>query len=173
MTSPPAIVLVGFMGTGKSAVSQILAGQLGWQHLDTDALIVQRAGKPIPAIFAEEGEPHFRDLETQVIRALAGTKDAVVATGGGCVMRVDNIRALRELGMVVNLAARPEVILSRCGGDTGRPLLQTENPLARIHDLLALRAPLYAMAHHTVDTSDLGVAEVAEAILHLMPGRTP
>lgn len=170
MPSPKTIVLVGFMGTGKSAVAQHLAQQLGWGRADTDEMIVQRAGKPIPDIFAQDGEPHFRDLETQVIRKLAGLEKVVIATGGGCVMRVDNMRALREAGMVVNLTARPDVITARLSGDSTRPLLQTENPLARIHELLGLRAPFYAMAHHTVDTSDLSIAAVANAIIALCPG---
>lgn len=170
LTSPNTIVLVGFMGTGKSAVAGHLATQLGWGRTDTDELIVQRAGKPISDIFAQDGEPHFRDLETQVIRRLIGLEKVVIATGGGCVMRVDNMRALREAGMVVNLTARPDVITARLTGDRSRPLLQTENPLAKIHELMGLRAPFYAMAHHTIDTSDLSIAAVANAIIALCPG---
>jgi shikimate kinase len=168
MAPPRNILLVGFMGTGKTAVGKQLAERLRWEYVDTDDLIVERAGKSIPAIFQEDGEPHFRDLETEVIRGLRGRDRCVVATGGGCVMRVDNVRALREAGMVVCLAARPDVILARCGGDTNRPLLQGDNPLAKIHELLGLRAPFYAMAHHTIDTSDLSVARVVDATMALL-----
>lgn len=170
MTPSNNILLVGFMGTGKTAVSKRLASRLGFECIDTDELIVERAGKSIPEIFAQEGEPHFRDLETQVIRDLGHRDDSVISTGGGCAMRIDNIRALRAAGMVVNLTARPDVILRRCGRDTNRPLLQVENPLAQIHQLLALRNPLYAQAHHTIDTSELTIDEVATAILALRPG---
>jgi shikimate kinase len=147
------IVLIGFMGTGKTAVADALARRLGWERIDTDALIVERAGMSIPDIFAQDGEPHF-----------------VVSTGGGCVMRVDNLRALRATGTVISLAARPDVIMARCKGDTNRPLLQGENPLATIHELLGLRSPLYAQAHHTVDTSDLTIDQVVDAIVALVPG---
>lgn len=167
MAPPQNIVLVGFMGTGKTAVGRHLAGLLGWDYVDTDDLIVAQRGKSIPEIFAEEGEAHFRDLETAVIRGLGGHSRCVIATGGGCVMRVDNVRALRAIGMVVCLAARPEVILARCAEDAERPLLQVENPLARIHELLGLRAPFYALAQHTVDTSEMDVAGVAHAVLAL------
>jgi shikimate kinase len=164
------IVLIGFMGTGKTAVADALARRLGWERIDTDALIVERAGMSIPDIFAQDGEPHFRDLETAVIRDLAGKRRCVVSTGGGCVMRVDNLRALRATGTVISLAARPDVIMARCKGDTNRPLLQGENPLATIHELLGLRSPLYAQAHHTVDTSDLTIDQVVDAIVALVPG---
>ena len=170
MGHPPNIILVGFMGTGKTVVGRRLASRLGWTHVDTDDLIVDRAGKSIPDIFAQDGEPHFRDLETEVIRGLGGRERCVITTGGGCVMRVDNMRALREAGMVVNLAARPGVILGRCGGNAERPLLRVENPLAKIHELMGQRAPFHAMAQHTVDTSNLDVDSVVEVILKLWPG---
>jgi shikimate kinase len=173
MAAPENIILVGFMGTGKTVVSRVLAERLGLERIDTDDLIVERAGKSISDIFGQDGEPHFRDLESEVIRGLRGRHRCVISTGGGCVMRVDNMRALKEAGMVVNLAARPEVVMRRCGGDTNRPLLQVENPLAAINELLGLRAPMYALAHHTVDTSDLSVDQVAEVITALWPGGGP
>ncbi|MBN1476707.1 shikimate kinase [Candidatus Sumerlaeota bacterium] len=166
------IILVGFMGAGKTAVSHLLAERLGWERIDTDDLIVECAGKSIPEIFAQDGEPHFRDLETEVIRGLGEREHTVISTGGGCVMRDGNMRALAEAGMVVHLAARPDVIMDRCEGDTNRPLLQVEDPMARIQELLDLRAPHYARAHHTVDTSDLTLEEVAEMIISLWQGET-
>ncbi len=167
MAPPRNIVLVGFMGTGKTAVSHRLAERLEWERVDTDDLIVARAGKTIPAIFAEDGEPHFRDLETEAIRGLAGRERCVISTGGGCVMRAENMTALRAAGVVVNLAARPEIVLARCGDGASRPLLQVDDPLAKIQSLMRERAPFYAKADHTIDTEDLSVDAVADAILAL------
>jgi shikimate kinase len=172
MSAPRNIILVGFMGTGKTAVSHLLAERLGWERIDTDDLIVERAGKPIPEIFEQDGEPRFRDLETEVIRGLGERARTVISTGGGCVMRDENMSALAAAGMVVHLAASPDVIMERCGGDTNRPLLQVEDPRTKVHELLDLRATHYARAQHTVDTSDLTLAEVSEAVISLWQRET-
>ncbi|KPL11663.1 hypothetical protein AMJ85_03480 [candidate division BRC1 bacterium SM23_51] len=161
------LILVGFMGTGKTVVGQAAARTLGFTYVDTDDLIEQRAGKVIARIFAEDGEPHFRDLETDAIRSLASLDRHVVATGGGCVQRDENWQAMRQAGLVVCLAARPEVIYDRTRGETHRPLLQTPEPLARIRELLARRAPFYARADHTIDTSELTVDQVVACLLDL------
>jgi shikimate kinase len=133
--------------------------------MDSDDLIEQKAGKTISRIFAEDGEPHFRDLETEAIRSLVSLDRHVVATGGGCVLRDENWEALRRAGLVVCLAARPEVIFERTRRDTHRPLLQTPDPMARIRELLDRRAPFYARADHTIDTSDLALDEVVTQLL--------
>lgn len=161
------LILVGFMGTGKTAVGQAAARALGFAYVDCDELIEQKAGKAISRIFAEDGEPHFRDLETEVIRSLAARDRHVVATGGGCVLRDENWEALRRAGLVVCLAARPEVIFERTRHHTHRPLLQTPDPMARIHELLDRRVPFYARADHAVDTSDLTMEEVVARLLEL------
>lgn len=172
MSAPRNIILVGFMGAGKTAVSHLLAVRLGWERIDTDDLIVGRAGKSIPEIFEQDGEPHFRDLETDVIRGLGERERTVISTGGGCVMRDENMRALAEAGMVVHLAASSDVIMERCAFDTNRPLLQVEDPMAKIRELLDLRASHYAQAQHTVDTSDLTLEEVSEAVISLWQRET-
>jgi shikimate kinase len=158
------VILVGFMGTGKSVVGRALAVRLGFAFVDTDDLIEARAGKSITRIFAEEGEPHFRDLETEAIRSLAALERHVVATGGGCVLRDENWAAMRQAGLVVCLAARSGTILDRTRHETHRPLLQTPDPMARIHELLEQRAPFYARADQTIDTSDLSVDQIAARI---------
>lgn len=165
------LILVGFMGTGKTVVGKAVARALGFAYVDTDDLIEQRAGKSIPRIFAEDGEPHFRDLETEVIRSLASLQRHVIATGGGCVQRDENWRAMRRAGMVVCLAARPEVIFERTRHDSNRPLLQAPDPMGRIRELLDRRAPFYARADHTIDTSDLTVEQVVERLLALWKSR--
>lgn len=167
VTTERNIVLVGFMGTGKSCVGKQLAKRLGMTFLDMDELIVQRTGKPIPRIFGENGEAHFRSLEREESQRLSGKKGLVIATGGGIVLNPDNIRDLGRTGLVVCLSATPEAILQRVGGDTNRPLLAGGDPMKKITDLLGKRRPLYAAIPHQVDTTGLSVEQVADKILSL------
>jgi shikimate kinase len=159
------LILVGFMGTGKSVIGHELARTLGFDFVDTDEMIMKKAGKTISGIFAEHGEPHFRDLETAAIRSLVALDRHVVSTGGGCVQRDENWEAMRQAGLVVCLAARADVIYERTRRKPHRPLLQTADPLGRIRELLERRAPFYARADHTVDTSDLKIDEVVAEVL--------
>ncbi len=160
------IVLIGFMGSGKSSVGRLIAGRLGFQFVDTDALIVQRAGMEIAQIFAREGEERFRDLETAALESLAHRERCVIATGGGVVLRERNRELLRELGFVVLLTASEEVIFERVSRNTKRPLLQTENPRATVSAMLAARQPAYAAAAQwTLDNSTLSHASTAEAVI--------
>jgi shikimate kinase len=160
------IVLVGFMGTGKSAVGERLAVVLGWPFLDTDAVIEERAGCRIAEIFARAGEPGFRDQESAVVAEAAARDRAVIATGGGALGREENVACLKTHGRLVCLTARPEVILERTHPWGDRPLLATaSDPRQAVERLLCGRAPLYALADLTIDTSDLTVEEVAGRIL--------
>ena len=174
------IVLIGFMGTGKSAVGQVLAQRLGCNYLDTDAEIEREAGKTIPQIFTEEGEAAFRARETAVLSSLAppevngdwGGGALILSTGGGTPLRDENAALLRQIGAVIWLQASPEAILSRVGPDfRSRPLLAdySDNPRGRIESLLAERAPRYfALADFALDTSDYaGPEEAGEAVLAL------
>jgi len=161
------LILVGFMGTGKTVVGRAAARALSFDYVDTDDIIERRAGKSITRIFAEDGEPRFRDLETEVLRSLAALERHVVATGGGCVQRDENWQSMRRAGLVVCLSARPEVIFERTRRETHRPLLQTPDPMARIRELLDYREPFYARADYTIDTSDLTVEEVVARLVHL------
>jgi shikimate kinase len=162
---PLTIVLIGFMGTGKSVVGQRLAERLEREFVDTDERIAAAAGLAIPEIFAREGEPGFRERETAVVRSLAGRQSAVIGTGGGIVGREENTRLLRELGPLVCLTARPEVILERTRPWEDRPLLAGSKCPAEIVDrLLRQRAPLYAQADLVIDTSDLTVDQVVDEI---------
>lgn len=160
------IILIGFMGSGKSSVGRLIAGRLGFQFLDTDALIVQRAGREIAEIFASEGEERFRELETGALESLAHRERCVIATGGGVVLRERNRELLRELGFVVLLTATEEVIFERVSRNAKRPLLQTANPRETVTAMLAARQPAYeAAAQWKLDNSTLSHAAAAEAVI--------
>lgn len=162
------IVLVGFMGTGKSSTGRALASRLGREFIDMDALIEARERRTIPQIFAESGEPYFRALEKDLAAELAARRNLVVAAGGGIVLNPQNIRAFSETGWVICLRASPETILSRVGHDTNRPLLQTQDKLGRIRELLAKRQPLYDAIPLQLDTDGKTPEAVAEEILNLL-----
>jgi len=162
---PGNIVLVGFMGSGKSSVGRLLAGTLHGRFVDTDRLVVNRAGREITDIFASEGEAWFREQESLVLRSLLSGSGLVVATGGGIVIAPGNAAALKRLGFVVWLAASEEVIWERVSRNRKRPLLHTENPRETVRALLEKRNPLYeAVADLKVETSGLTHAEVAERV---------
>jgi len=159
-----AIVLMGFMGTGKSEVGRRLAQRLGRAFVDTDQLVEERAGKRIAAIFSDEGEPAFRALERAAVADAAGRSGAVIALGGGAALDPQNVRCLRDAGILVYLTARPEIILSRVGDGAHRPLLR-DDPRAAVTRLLAERGPVYAAAADvTVDTSERTAEEVVGEI---------
>jgi len=159
------IILIGFSATGKSRVAPLAAQALGWEALDTDAQVEKLAGKPIPAVFAQEGEARFRQYERQVLmKALEGEKQ-VIAAGGGAILDPKNRERMRQRGFVVLLEARPRTILERLSQDpNSRPLLQGPDPLARIKELKARREPFYAFAHHTLPTDQLSLEVVAKRV---------
>ncbi|HEX7888201.1 MAG TPA: shikimate kinase [Ramlibacter sp.] len=140
--------LVGMPGSGKSTVGRQLARRLGLPFFDSDHLIEQRLGCSIREYFAREGEAAFRDAEEQVLAELARGADAVVATGGGAVLREANRRHLREGGRVIYLRSTPEELHRRLRHDTQRPLLQVADPLGKLRTLYAERDPLYREAAH-------------------------
>jgi shikimate kinase len=161
----PRIILVGFMGTGKTAVGRELAARLERAFVDTDERIAAAAARTIPEIFASEGEAGFRDRETTAIRSLLEHPTAVIATGGGILGRTENIELLQSIGPLVCLTARPEVILERTRPWADRPLLAgAAAPAALVDSLLRERASRYALADLIIDTSDLTVAQVVEEI---------
>jgi shikimate kinase len=164
------IVLVGFMGTGKSAIGRRLARKLGRRFVDTDAWIVRRAGRSIPEIFELHGETAFRDLETAAARAYSHPEGCVLSTGGGILGREDNVALLRRGGTLICLEASPEIILERTAPWEGRPMLKTApNPREAVERLLAERAERYALADWRIDTSNLSLEQVTEAICERLP----
>ncbi|MHA6484637.1 shikimate kinase [Paenibacillus sp. strain BS8-2] len=162
------LVLIGFMGTGKSSVSRALSEQLGWERADSDDDIVRRAGKSIPDIFAGEGEQHFRDMESACLRdLLQRAEPAVIATGGGAVLRESNRETMLAHSLVVALTADPESIITRVSQDEGRPLLQGD-ARERVYQLLEQRKGLYDFAHLIIDTTGLSVKDVSSRIIKHM-----
>jgi len=161
------IVLMGFMGTGKTTVGRMLAKQLGLAFLDMDLVIEERAGKSITRIFAEDGEPRFRSLERALVQELACQTGRVIACGGGVVLNADNVRDFAASGLVVCLTATPEVIFERTAKERHRPLLEEQNRLQRIADLLARRRALYAAIPHQIDTVALAPEQIVERIAAL------
>ena len=160
------IALIGFMGAGKTAVGKALAGKLNRQFVELDSLIEQRAGKPIPEIFRQEGEIAFRELEIEVTKEISNKKNLVIACGGGVVLNKINIDRLRKESRIVYLTAPPKVILKRVSGGEGRPLLNVPNKTLEIQELLRFRKPFYERAADIkVDTSKLDIDTVAEQII--------
>ena len=159
------IVLVGFMGTGKTSVGKLLAGRKGMQFVDMDDLIRQRTGKSIPRIFSEDGEAHFRALERALVVELCGQSGMVISTGGGIVLNPDNVADFNRTGAIVCLHASPEAILRRVCGDTDRPLLAGDDKGKKILALLEARRHLYAAIANRVDTDDLSIEEVADKVM--------
>jgi len=148
------IFLVGMMGAGKTTVGRLLARRLGKTFFDTDHEIQKRTGVSIPTIFEIEGEAGFRRRESAVLAALALLEDAVLATGGGIVIAPDNCRLLKDRGTVVYLRAAVDDLFARTRHDRTRPLLQTEDPRAKLAELFAARDPLYReVADIIIDTS--------------------
>ena len=161
------IALIGFMGTGKTVVGQVLAEKLNRQFIEKDALIEKKAGKTIPEIFSEDGEIAFRELEIEVVKEISRGENLVIACGGGVVLNKINTDRLRETGITVYLTASPEVILKRVAGEPNqRPLLEVDDPAKTIKELLEFRKPFYERAaDRTIDTSALDINTVAEQII--------
>jgi shikimate kinase len=161
---PKNIFLVGFMGAGKSTVGRILARKLGWRYCDADKVIETKCGKTVSEIFSSDGELRFRDLESETIESLAGKERQVVATGGGAVMRGENMRAMKRGGVTVYLKAPMGVIWERIRHSKARPLLDVDNPFEAASGLLQKRIPYYEAADITVDTEGLTPEEAASEI---------
>ena len=166
------IALIGFMGTGKSAVGRALARRLGRKFIEIDSLIEQRAGKSIPEIFRHDGEIGFRELEIQAIKGIAAEKNVVIACSGGVVLNRINIDRLKIGGVIIYLTASPNIVLKRTSRDRlARPLLNVEDPVARIKELLKFRKPLYEHAADiTINTTRLNVEDVVGEIVESIKG---
>ena len=156
------------MGTGKTAVGKELARKKKWRFADLDELIELKEKRTISDIFAKEGEPYFRRIEQTVLKEVSREKKFVVACGGGIVINKANIEIMQDSGMIICLTAEPSVILKRTSGYAHRPLLNVANPKKQIELLLKLRAPYYARADKTIDTSRLSVKEAVGKILKLI-----
>ena len=160
------IILIGFMGCGKSSVGIRLSYQLRRTMIDTDKWIEQRQKKTISQIFQESGEEAIRQMETECLKELIRTADRqIISVGGGLPMREENHELLKELGRVFYLKVTPETVYERVKNDTTRPLLQVEDPMERIRTLMEKRAPVYeACADVILEASDLTLEEITEKI---------
>ena len=169
------IILVGFMGSGKSSVGRALSRRCGWARVDADEVIVSTAGKSVADIFRDSGEDAFREMEHSVMKDLCRETSRIISGGGGSVIDEENRRVMLDCGTVFYLSARPETIHRRVtrGNPSApvRPLLAGGEPLERIKELLAQRAPAYSQAHHTIETDQLTPGLVAEAILKICGDR--
>jgi shikimate kinase len=162
------IVLVGFMGCGKSTIARLLHQRLGYPLVEMDQMIEEQAGKSIPRIFEEEGEAAFRDRETHLLGELAAAAPSprIISTGGGIVGSAENRERLRSMGFVVWLKVTAEAVLDRTARTRHRPLLLTADPEAKIRELMALREPMYHQtAHLALETAGLNATEIVAGIL--------
>ena len=141
------IILIGFMGSGKTTVGIRLSYHMRRTFVDTDKEIERQQEKEISQIFAQEGEPYFRMLETKLLEKMIETEhDRIISTGGGLAVKAENRALLKRLGTVVYLKPSPETVYERIKGDTKRPLLQCEDPLQRIRELMKAREEAYSDA---------------------------
>lgn len=153
------------MATGKTSVGKELAKRLKAKFLDMDDLIQEEQNMRIADIFTKKGEPHFRKLEKDLVKKISRKSGLVVSCGGGVVVDVDNLNSLKNSGLIVCLKADIETILERSKKVKFRPLLNVENPRARIEELLKKREPFYSQADYTIDTTNLAVGEAVDKIV--------
>jgi shikimate kinase len=159
------IILIGFMGVGKTEVGKLLAKKLKMTYIDTDSIIEKEQGMEINDIFKEKGEESFRDMETKLLDKLAGLKDRVISTGGGIVLRPGNVKKLKSMGPLVLLTSDHETVYKRVKGSGTRPLLNVDDPKAKIREILEFRMPIYkGIADLEVDTSLLSPEEASNKI---------
>jgi shikimate kinase len=158
------IVLVGFMGAGKSVCGRLLARRLGRCFVETDDIITAREGRSIADIFATDGEARFRELESEALEALKLKSGDVIATGGGLPCRDGRMAALRELGTVVWLAGDLPALYDRARRSGRRPMLDGR-PFEDVERLYRDRVPYYRQAHHRIDTGGLGPDQVVAKVL--------
>ena len=169
MPDPQSIALVGLSGVGKSSIGRRLAVLLGWPLLDTDVLIVETAGRTVAQIFADSGEPRFRDLESAALQRAFSITPCVVSTGGGIVLRPENRALLRVRAFVIWLDAPTETLVARLQAhDEARPLIGGGDPAARLEALRDARAGLYAeVAHARVAVAGYTIDAICEQVLQL------
>ena len=161
------IVIIGFMGAGKTTIATSLAHRLKMRYLSTDNLIETKEKRTINEIFTKSGEDYFRDVESAVIKDACSMENVVIDAGGGAVLREENIANFKSCGIVICLTADEETIMERTKKYKHRPLLNVEDPKRKIRDLLAKRAPFYAKADHCIDTGKLTARQAVEKIVEI------
>ena len=160
------LILIGFMGVGKTRVGRRLAARLGWPFFDTDRLVEERRGLPIPEIFSRYGEASFRETEKVVVEEVARNRQSVIATGGGVVVDQENVDRLRHSGFLVHLTLPCETIYRRIGKTSQRPLLHSQDPRQSLEDLFRSREGLYhGCSDLTIDREGLTIQATVERLL--------
>jgi shikimate kinase len=162
------IVLIGFMGTGKTSVGGLIANRMGWPFIDTDLVIVNKVRKSIPDIFRTKGEEYFRAIEHEVISDVTKRNSTVIATGGGAVLNPENMRMLRECGIVVALDAQLDTIWNRIKESNDRPLVFGKNSKSELEDLFLKRLHAYENAHLRIKVDNKKPQEIAEEIINII-----
>ena len=168
----PNLYFVGFMGTGKSAVGRTVAQRLGYQFIDSDQSIEETQGRSIKEIFESDGEAAFRKMEKSFVEAGHPNEDCVVSCGGGLIAQLGILERIQSKGPVVCLLAAPQTIFERVIGSKKRPLLNVENPLAKIEELLKEREPIYRKAGTEVLTDGRTIADVAAHVMRIYKSET-
>ena len=161
------IVLVGFMGTGKTAVAAEIARELGMPRINTDEIIEKKAGMAINDIFARQGESRFREMEREAVMEVSANESSVIDTGGGVVINELNLKDLKMSGVLFCLNATPEEIFKRVKTETHRPILNVKDPIGEINCLLLKREPYYKRADYQITTTAKTPREVADEIIEI------
>lgn len=162
------IILVGFMGTGKTVVGKIVAEKLKMEFIDTDKIIEEKEKDRIPRIFQVKGEKYFREVEEKVVEEVSKKENCVIATGGGAIIREKNFNNLKRNGIIICLEAEPSIILLRTSKTEDRPLLlKNKDVISTIRHLIKLRKPYYDKADYKIDTTPLSPEQVSEKIIEI------
>ena len=161
------IILIGFMGSGKTTIAAKLSHLLKMQYVSTDDLIEKKEKATINEIFTKGGEDYFRDVESVVVREACAMENVVIDMGGGVVLRDENWVNMKSSGVVICLTAGEDVLLERTKKYKHRPLLNVDDPIQKVRSLLAKRAPFYAKADHCVDTGKLTIKQVLDRIVEI------
>lgn len=161
------IVLIGMMGSGKTTVGKLLAEAIGLTFVDTDQLLENKTERKITEIFAQDGEQKFRTLEAEVIDEVTDKVGQVIATGGGVVLREENIKKLGKKGTIIFLHASPETLMERLRDDETRPLLQCQEPENKLKEILKFRLPFYRKASRLeIDTNSMKPEEIVHKLIY-------
>jgi shikimate kinase len=168
--SKDSIALIGFMATGKSTIGKALKERLGkdYEFVETDQIIIKMVGKSIPKIFADDGEPKFREYEVEACKKVAQLKKKILSCGGGIVLNKANVERLRQNYHIILLTATPEEIFNRAmkEGKENRPIINKKNPFKEIKKVLQMREPFYnSSADFIVDTTEKHIDSIVEEII--------
>lgn len=165
MNSKSNIVLIGFMGSGKTSIGKRLSVRMKWEFIDMDDFIEKREGMSVTEIFEKKGEPYFRNIENELCERFSEAKCKIIATGGGVIKSEDNVKYLKQGGVIIYLKSKPETIAHNLRNDNTRPLLMCNDKLGRIRELLAQREPVYnRCADITIDVSQLNMEDTLNKI---------